>query len=108
MLRNLTIAALLGNSIAHADGVENKGDSTGIEDAFLDELGGIVEMNVSRYDIDMGTDDGNEGFVKVFFVHAAGAEQTSMGCAGIAAFDGVGSHSGIIPERNRAAIVRLR
>ena len=67
-------------------------------DAFLDELGGIVEMDVSRYDIDVRTDDGNEGFVKVFFVHAAGTEQTSMRSAGIAPLDCVGSHSGIIAD----------
>jgi len=49
-------------------------------------------MDVSRYDTDVRTDDGNERFVKVFFVHTAGTEQTSMGSAGIAAFDCVGSH----------------
>jgi hypothetical protein len=89
---------LSGNSIAHADGVENEGKSAGIEDAFLDELGGVVQMNVSRYDIDVRTDDGDEGFVKVFLVHAAGAEQTSMRCAGIASLDSVGSHGGIIAD----------
>jgi hypothetical protein len=55
-------------------------------------------MDVSRYDIDVRTDDGNEGFVKVFFIHAAGAEQTSMRCAGIAPLDSAGSHRGIIAD----------
>ena len=82
----------VGYSIANADSVENEGNSTGIEDAFLDELSGVVEMDVSRYDIDVRTDDGNEGFVKVCFFYAAGTEQTSMGCAGIAPLDCVGSH----------------
>jgi hypothetical protein len=46
----------------------------------------IFHFAVSRHNIDVGTDDGNERFVKIFFVDTGSAEQTTMWGASIAAF----------------------
>ena len=57
---------------------------------------------MSRYDIDVGTDDGDEGFVKIFFVHAAGAEQTSMRSAGIAPLNMSDRIEKIVSQRSQS------
>ena len=42
----------------------------------------------------VGTDDGDKGFAEISFVNAASTEQTSVRCADIPLFDGIGSHFG--------------
>ena len=79
-----------GDTVANTDGVENERNAASLPDAFLNELGNIIEMHMSRHDVHMGTDDGDEGFAEIFFIDAAGAEQTSVRCPGGALFDGVG------------------
>jgi hypothetical protein len=77
------------NTIANTNGVEHKGHSSGFADTLFDELSDIVQMNMSRYDVHMGTDNSNEGFTKVFFVNSASAEQSSVRRTSIALFDSI-------------------
>lgn len=80
------------DSVANADGIEDERNAACFDNAFFDALGDFVEVDVSGDDIDVGGDDGDERFVEVLFLDTASAEQGAVGSAGIALFNGIGTH----------------
>ena len=69
-----------GDAIAHADGAELHGDATSHVDAGLHVVDEALEMIVTRDDVCLGGDDGDERLVALeFFVrHAVCIQQAAM------------------------------
>ena len=81
-----------GDAVVDADGVEDERHAARLADALLDELADLVEVDVAGDDVDVAVADGDERFVEIVVRQSGGAEQASMGGAGVAQLDHVGSH----------------
>ena len=86
-----------GDAVIHADRVEQERHSSGRPDTFLDVVAHGLEMDVAGNDVDVAVANRDEGLIPISLTDASGTEQTSMGGAGIASLDRVGTH-GATPE----------
>ena len=90
--RELHAAVAHGDAVVDADRVEDERHAAGLADALLDELADLVQVDVAGNDVRVAVADGDERLAEIVVAHAGGAEQASMGGAGVAQLDHVGSH----------------
>ena len=96
-----------GDAVVHADRVENKRRAAGLDHALLDELANLIEMHMARNDIDVAVANGDERLCKIAILQSRGSQKTTMGGAGIAQLDDIGSHSDTGPFRDKCRIPLL-
>ena len=70
-----------GDAVIHADGVEFKGNPAGGADGFFDQLAKFLQVDVAGDDIDIGVDDGDEGFSHIGIGYADRLEQCAVRCS---------------------------
>src|SRR5262245_58495275 len=80
------------DAVIHADCVEEKRHASRCPDALLHVVAHGLEMDVTRNDVDVAVANRDERLVPVAFADPRGPKEATMGCAGIASFDRVGTH----------------
>ena len=81
------------NAVIDTDGIEFEGHSTRCPDRFFDPPPKLLQMNMARNNVDVGINNRDEGFLKIFIFNYTGClEQGSVGRSFVAFFYLVRSH----------------
>jgi hypothetical protein len=102
-----------GDAVVDADGVEFKGNSPGGAHGVTHFFAHHVQMGMARDNLHKGIADRDKRFIEIGFGldHAGRAQQTAMGSANHAFFDGIADghgNSGKTTDRGRTSVSSLR
>ena len=65
------------NAVVHGNGVEFLGNAAGLLDFPADQLPQILEVYMAGNELSKGIGNGDDGFAKVFILHAGGAPKST-------------------------------
>ncbi|MNW01931.1 hypothetical protein D3C71_1976390 [compost metagenome] len=67
-----------GDSVVYADRIEFKRNAAGFADRFLDDFAEFLQMNMTRYNINVGVADRDERFAEILLFNSGCTQQTAV------------------------------